>query len=97
MPISVKFDKNGFHHPIYGRMGRGRFAGMVYILPEEFAAKGMLPSTAVILESDEAEDLLEETGQRKAIKPAVLDAERYERVIKTKQPKASGSKHPKLT
>lgn len=37
--IRVRFDKNGFYHPAYGRLGRGANAGTVYELPDEFAAE----------------------------------------------------------
>ena len=36
--IRVRFDKNGFYHPAYGRLGRGANVGVVYEMPDEFAA-----------------------------------------------------------
>lgn len=37
MAIRVRFDKNGFYHPSFGRLGRGKDAGTVYRLPDMFA------------------------------------------------------------
>lgn len=37
MAIRVIFGKDGFYHPAFGRMGRGRNAGRIYILPDQFA------------------------------------------------------------
>ena len=37
--IRVRFDKNGFYHPTYGRLGRGRNEGTIYILPDAFAER----------------------------------------------------------
>jgi hypothetical protein len=39
MAIKVRFDKDGFHHPAYGRLGRGKDAGRVYLLPDQFGEK----------------------------------------------------------
>ena len=36
MAIRVRFDKNGFYHPAYGRLGRGKNEGRVYVLPDAF-------------------------------------------------------------
>ena len=81
MAINVMFDKNGFYHPVYGRLGRGRNQGRVYALPDEFATNGMLPATATIVEDeDELEDILEEEGQRRPTKPQVLNEEQAEKI-----------------
>lgn len=37
--IRVRFDKHGFYHPTFGRLGRGENKGRVYVLPKEFAEK----------------------------------------------------------
>lgn len=38
MSIKVRFDKHGFYHPAYGRLGRGdKHRGQIYQLPDEFA------------------------------------------------------------
>lgn len=34
--IKVKFGKNGFYHPAFGRLGRGGAAGTIYELPDAF-------------------------------------------------------------
>lgn len=74
MPINVRFDKNGFYHPAYGRMGRGKQAGRVYTLPDFFGAPGKLPSSAQIIKGkDELEEILEEEEQPKPIKPKIVD------------------------
>lgn len=39
MPIRVRFDKNGWYHPAYGRLGRGKFANTIYVLPDMFGEK----------------------------------------------------------
>lgn len=36
MAIKVRFDKSGWHHPSFGRLGRGKFKGHVYNLPDMF-------------------------------------------------------------
>ena len=80
MPINVRFDKNGFYHPAYGRMGRGRNLGSVYTLPDFFAAPGKLPSSATIIEDKEQlEQVLEDEEQAKPIKPKVVDEEQLKR------------------
>jgi hypothetical protein len=74
MPINVRFDKVGFYHPAFGRMGRGKNAGRVYTLPDFFAAEGKLPASAEVIEDKtQLEDILEEEGQTKPIKPKVVD------------------------
>lgn len=37
MAIRVRFDKNGFYHPAFGRLGRGDHRGDIYSLPDQFA------------------------------------------------------------
>jgi len=37
MAIRVRFDNNGWYHPAYGRLGRGKDAGQVYRLPDMFS------------------------------------------------------------
>lgn len=39
MAIRVRFDQNGFYHPAYGRLGRGKNAGRIYVLPDVFGEK----------------------------------------------------------
>jgi hypothetical protein len=74
MPVNVRFDKNGFYHPAFGRMGRGKNAGRVYSLPEFFVKEGKLPATAEIIEDKEQlETILEDEGQTKPIKPKIVD------------------------
>lgn len=83
MPIDVRFDKAGFYHPAYGRMGRGKFAGKVYSLPDIFREAGMLPATAEIIDDKEVlEEVLEDEEQRKPIKPKVVDEEQLKRTEK---------------
>ncbi len=36
MAIRVRFDKNGFYHPAFGRLGRGKNEGRIYVLPDVF-------------------------------------------------------------
>lgn len=36
MAIRVRFDKHGWHHPAFGRLGRGKGAGTIYTLPDQF-------------------------------------------------------------
>ena len=76
MPIQVMFDKNGFYHDAFGRMGRGKQSGVVYTLPDVFKEQGMLPKTAEIITDPEVlEDILDEVGQKKPIKPVVASEE----------------------
>jgi hypothetical protein len=80
MPINVRFGKNGFYHPAFGRMGLGKMAGDVYTLPDLFREEGMLPKSAVILEDPAAvSELLEEQRQRKPHAPKVIDEEQLEK------------------
>ncbi len=80
MPINVRFDKNGFYHPAYGRLGRGKNAGHIYSLPDFFGDEGKLPLSATIIEDKEQlEDVLEEEEQKKPIKPKVVDEEQLKR------------------
>lgn len=39
MAIRVRFGTHGFHHPAFGRLGRGKNADRIYVLPDEFAEK----------------------------------------------------------
>jgi hypothetical protein len=74
MSINVRFGKSGYYHPAFGRMGRGKSAGKVYVLPDAFAVPGALPSSAeIISDPDELEQVLEDEGQTKAIKPKLVD------------------------
>lgn len=83
MPIDVRFNKRGFYHPAFGRMGRGRNAGKVYTLPDAFATTGMLPFDAQIIDNgDELEKILEDEGQRKPIKPKLVDEEQLAKTEK---------------
>lgn len=37
MAIKVRFDKDGWYHPAFGRLGRGdKNAGTIYTLPDQF-------------------------------------------------------------
>jgi hypothetical protein len=80
MPINVRFDKAGFYHPAFGRMGRGKNAGRVYSLPDFFGNEGKLPASAEIIEDKaKLEEILEEEEQAKPIKPKVVDEEQLKR------------------
>jgi len=39
MAIRVRFDRNGFYHPSFGRLGRGRHEGRIYTLPDVFGER----------------------------------------------------------
>jgi len=95
MPINVRFDKVGFYHPAFGRMGRGKNAGRVYSLPDFFADAGKLPVSAEIIEDKEQlEEILEEESQPKPIKPKVVDEEQLKRAQQTAEPKAESNRRP---
>lgn len=97
MPINVKFDKVGFYHPAYGRMGRGKNAGRVYQLPDFFAAPGKLPATAEIIKDPEVlEQVLEEAEQPKPIRPKLVDEEQLARTERaaSDDPVVSGNRRP---
>jgi len=80
MAINVRFDKNGYYHPAYGRMGRGKNAGRIYSLPDCFADEGKLPMSATIIRDKETlEAILEEEEQTKPIKPKLVDEEQLKR------------------
>lgn len=98
MPINVVFDKNGFYHPVFGRMGRGRNQGKVYTLPDAFDKNGMLPSTAELIDDpDDLEETLELEGQRKPIKPKVLDEGRAEKITGAGRRKKASSAAERTT
>ena len=97
--MKVRFSKNGFYHPAFGRMGLGKNAGDIYDLPEIFRASGMLPSSAEILDDKPAEDveeLLERQGQKRPHKPKVVDESQFEKAkemaAKRSAPRGSGKK-----
>jgi hypothetical protein len=93
MPINVRFNRRGFYHPAFGRMGRGSNAGKVYSLPDAFAVTGMLPFDAEIIDDPQLlETALEEEGQRKPIKPKLVDE-----VQLAKTEKAASARKPKAT
>jgi len=95
MPINVRFDKVGFYHPAYGRMGRGKNAGRVYALPDFFAAEGKLPASAEIIEDKEQlEEILEEENQTKPIKPKVVDEEQLKRSEQAAKPVSDNRRPP---
>jgi hypothetical protein len=87
MAIHVQFDKHGWYHPAFGRLGRGDKArGTVYMLPDKFGEKDektgkflMLPQTAVIIDSEELDEVLEELDQPKPVKPKVSDPDALEK------------------
>lgn len=97
MPINVRFDKVGFYHSAYGRMGRGKNAGRVYTLPDVFGEEGNLPASAEIIE-DKAhlEEILEEEEQARPIKPKLVDEEQLKRTEAKAQakPATSSSRRP---
>lgn len=39
MAIQVRFSPNGFNHPLYGRLGRGKNLNRIYTLPDAFGEK----------------------------------------------------------
>lgn len=105
MPINVRFDKNGFYHPAFGRMGRGKNAGRVYSLPDFFGAPGKLPSSATVIEDPaKLEEILEEEEQAKPIKPKVIDEDQLkkaekaaaERPVSTRRPPTRTSRKPSV-
>jgi len=83
MTIKVVFGKNGFYHPNFGRLGRGdNNRGKVYTLPDEFAEKGMLPTSARILESEEeVSEALEEAEQKVPEKPKMVDPDVFKEKV----------------
>lgn len=95
MPINVRFDKNGFYHPAFGRMGRGKNAGRVYSLPDFFSAPGKLPSSAQVIEDKaKLEEILEEEDQPKPIKPKVIDEEQLKRAEKAAAERPVSNRRP---
>jgi hypothetical protein len=97
MPINVKFDRAGFYHPAYGRMGRGKQANQIYTLPDIFKTAGMLPSTAEIIEPEELPELLEELEQAKPIKPKVVDEAQLKVAERTAKAAATSQSRRKPT
>lgn len=94
MPINVRFDKVGFYHPAFGRMGRGKNAGRVYSLPDLFAEQGKLPASAEVIEDKaKLEEILEEEEQAKPIKPKVVDEEQLKRA-QASAPIIDGNRRP---
>lgn len=92
MPINVRFNKRGYYHPAFGRMGRGANAGKVYTLPDAFATTGMLPFDAeIIADPEQLEQVLEDEGQRKPIKPKLVDE-----VQLAKTEKAAAARKPRV-
>lgn len=89
MSITVVFDKSGFYHPAYGRMGLGKNQGIPYVLPDAFKNDGRLPSTAKIIKGAEVEAVLEEAEVTKPIKPKVVDETQYERAVAAPAPEAA--------
>jgi len=81
MSITVVFDKSGFYHPAYGRMGLGKNQGIPYVLPDAFKNKGRLPASARIIKGDEVDAALEEAEVTKPIKPKVVDETQYEQAV----------------
>jgi hypothetical protein len=95
MSINVRFDKVGFYHPAYGRMGRGKNAGRVYALPDFFADEGKLPRSAeVIRDKQHLEEVLEEEDQKKPIKPTVVDEEQLRRTEQAVKPVTDNRRPP---
>lgn len=95
MSINVRFDKVGFYHPAYGRMGRGKNAGRVYQLPDFFATEGRLPASAEIIEDKvRLDEILDEEDQTKPIKPKVVDEEQLARSEKSVDRSASSRRPP---
>lgn len=83
MTINVKFAKNGWWSPAYGRMGRGHNTNRVYQLPDYM--RDHLPSSAQISSDDaELDKWLEDEEQAKPIKPVITDADQLERMKKQK-------------
>lgn len=111
MAIQVQFDKHGWYHPAFGRLGRGdKNRNVVYTLPDAFGEEGRLPATAKVIEAEELDDVLEELEQAKPVKPKVADEDALEKVVapgagrRAKAPTASertapkrGSTKPKLS
>lgn len=82
MAIQVQFDKHGWYHPAFGRLGRGdKNRGVVYTLPDVFAEPGRLPATAKIIDAEELDEVLEDLEQAKPIKPKVADEDALEKVV----------------
>ena len=80
--IYVRFDKSGFYHPAYGRLGYGKGENHIYRLPVEFGNEGCLPSSAEILDRTGAETIVEEEeGSVRIQKPKVVDEEQLERTV----------------
>ncbi len=95
MPINVRFDKVGFYHPAYGRMGRGKNAGRVYTLPDFFMTEGKLPLSAEIIEDKEKlAEILEEENQPRPIKPKVVDEEQLKRSEQASTSSVSSNRRP---
>ncbi|WP_227269813.1 hypothetical protein [Roseobacter weihaiensis] len=62
--IFVQFDKVGFYSPATGAIGTGKDRGTIYRMPASFAEtdanekRRFLPSSAEIMDEDEANDLV---------------------------------------
>jgi hypothetical protein len=86
--ITVVFSKDGFHHVSVGRLGtREPEKGMPYQLPEAFA--GIIPSRTRVFDPDsekdraDLEDILEEFGLRRPVRPQIVDQEALDSLVKT--------------
>ena len=101
MTINVVFDKNGFYHPAFGRMGRTeRNRNKVYALPDIFGEPGNLPSTAkIISDPEQLEEFLEDNDQLKPEKPKVVEPVELEKLKalteKRRQDLLASKKKPK--
>jgi len=91
MSITVVFDRSGFYHPAYGRMGLGKNSGVPYKLPDAFKGKGMLPATAKILKGgDELEKALDEAEVTKPLTPKIVDETQYEQAMRAAPAEPTG-------
>ena len=97
MPITVRFSRRGCYLPAFGRLGMGENAGRIYELHDLYAAPGMLPKDAEILDGldDEAfEELLEDVDQDRPFRPRA-DKDELERAAAQAKNKSASAKKKK--
>lgn len=96
MAIKVRFDNNGWYHPAYGRLGRGKNAGLVYRLPDMFGEKETIKVPVMDRTAKPPKQIAEKEVTRFKYLPEtaeVLDDEAWEDLVE--EAKDAGEDPPK--
>jgi hypothetical protein len=84
MAILVRFSRDGWYHPAFGRLGRGKGADTIYRLPDQFAERETIKVPVMDHSSKPPRQIAEKTIERYKFLPEsvhIIEPEEFAELV----------------